>query len=149
MGSAPAGYSGTPVWKKLGVKPGGRLLLLRAPRGWSAGELPDGARQARARPAAAAAAPERAGGTRDVTLFFAQARAELATAIEPLSARVFPAGALWIAWPRRAAGHASDIREQDLRDLALPLGLVDNKVAALDADWSGLRLVWRTELRAG
>ncbi len=54
-----------------------------------------------------------------------------------------------IAWPRRAGGHESDIREQDIRDAALPIGLVDVKVAAIDEDWSGLRLVWRTELREG
>jgi hypothetical protein len=144
-----AGYSGAPLWKKLGVKQGGRLLLLGAPRGWSAGELPDGARQTRARPAARAAAPRAAGAAEDVTVAFFRERAGLAEAIEPLSARVFPHGALWVAWPRRAAGHESDIREQDLRDLALPLGLVDNKVAAIDTDWSGLRLVWRTERRGG
>jgi hypothetical protein len=144
---APAGYSGTPLWKKLGLKPGGRLLLVGAPRGWSTGELPAGARERRRRPAAGAAAPETAGGAGDVTVAFVRARAELAAAIEPLSARIFPDGALWVAWPRRAAGHESDVREQDLRDLALPLGLVDNKVAALDEDWSGLRLVWRTERR--
>jgi hypothetical protein len=54
---------------------------------------------------------------------------------------------LGVAWPRRAAGRLSDIRESDIRDLALPLGLVDVKVAALDEDWSGLRLVWRRERR--
>jgi Protein of unknown function (DUF3052) len=82
-----------------------------------------------------------------VTVVFLSALAELAAAIEPLSQRIFPDGALWVAWPRRAAGHESDIREQDIRDRALPLGLVDVKVAALDEDWSGLRLVWRRERR--
>lgn len=52
-----------------------------------------------------------------------------------------------MAWPRRAAGHESDIRDSDIRDLALPLGVVDVKVAAVDEDWSGLRLMWRRELR--
>jgi hypothetical protein len=64
-----------------------------------------------------------------------------------LAERIFPAGALWVAWPRRAAGHESDIRESDIRALALPLGLVDVKVAAIGEDWSGLRLVWRAERR--
>jgi hypothetical protein len=60
---------------------------------------------------------------------------------------IFPGGALWVAWPRRAGGHDSDITDREIRALALPLGLVDVKVAALDQDWSGLRLVWRTEHR--
>ena len=60
---------------------------------------------------------------------------------------MFPAGGLWVAWPRKAGGHVSDISENDIRDVALPLGLVDNKVAALDDDWSGLRVVWRHERR--
>lgn len=142
-----AGYSGTPLWKKLGVKPGGRLLLLGAPPGWSAGELPEGAVETPARPAPDAAAPGTAGAAQDVTIVFVLAQQDLARAIEPLAQRIFPDGALWVAWPRRAAGHESDIREQDIRDLALPLGIVDVKVAALDEDWSGLRLVWRSERR--
>ena len=64
-----------------------------------------------------------------------------------LAERIFPDGAVWIAWPRRADGRDSDIREQDIRELALALGLVDVKVAALDEHWSGLRLVWRVERR--
>lgn len=140
-----AGYSGTPLWKKLGVKPGGRLLLLGAPPGWSAGELPEGALETPARPAPDAAGS--AGAGQDVTIVFVRALRELAGAIEPLAQRIFPDGALWVAWPRRAAGHDSDIREQDIRDLALPLGIVDVKVAALGEDWSGLRLVWRRERR--
>ena len=147
MRAGAGGYSASPLPKKLGVKPGGRLLLLGAPRGWSAGALPDGARESAARPAARTPAPGAAGAKADVTVFFVRTRAALAAAIKALSERVFPEGALWIAWPRRAAGHESDIREQDVRDLALPLGLVDVKVAALGEDWSGLRLVWRKERR--
>ncbi|MBU1587581.1 MAG: DUF3052 domain-containing protein, partial [Actinobacteria bacterium] len=64
-----------------------------------------------------------------------------------LGDRIRPAGALWIAWPRKAAGHVSDVTENLLREIALPLGLVDNKVATIDPDWSGLRLVWRRENR--
>jgi hypothetical protein len=147
MSAAAAGYSRTPLWKKLGVKPAGRLMLLGAPRGWSAGELPDGATQTAAPLLPARDAPGAEGRSGDVTVVFARSRAELAQAIEPLARRVHPDGALWVAWPRRAGGHESDIREQDLREEALPLGLVDNKVAALDEDWSGLRLVWRLEHR--
>ena len=81
-----------------------------------------------------------------IVAFFV-ALAGLRKSLEALAERTFPDGALWIAWPRRAGGHDSDIREQDIRALALPLGLVDVKVAALDEDWSGLRLVWRAERR--
>jgi hypothetical protein len=147
MSPAPSGYSATALANKLGVRPNGRLLLLGAPRGWSAGPLPDGARETRARPPSTAPGPGAAGSRDDVTIFFARSRSRLEAAIEPLSQRVFPHGALWIAWPRRAAGHDSDIRESDVRDLALPLGLVDVKVAAIDHDWSGLRFVWRRERR--
>ncbi len=72
---------------------------------------------------------------------------EIAAQIGELGRRIYPAGALWVAWPRRAAGHRSDITENFIRDSALPLGLVDVKVAAIDEDWSGLRLVWRVENR--
>jgi hypothetical protein len=66
-----------------------------------------------------------------------------------LAERIVADGALWIAWPRRAGGHTSDITDNDIRAAILPLGLVDVKVAALDDDWSGLKVVWRRELRAG
>jgi len=142
-----AGYSGTPLWKKLGVKPAGRLLLLGAPTGWSVGELPEDAVETHARPGPGAPAAGTAGAAQDVTIVFVRSLQELAGAIEPLSQRIFPDGAMWVAWPRRAGGHESDVREQDIRDLALPLGIVDVKVAAIDEDWSGLRLVWRRERR--
>ena len=66
-----------------------------------------------------------------------------------LARRIYPAGALWVAWPRRAGGHRSDITDNVIREHALPIGLVDVKVAAIDDDWSGLRLVWRVEHRSG
>jgi hypothetical protein len=142
-----AGYSGTPLWKKLGLKPDGMALLLGAPPGWSIGALPAGVSAQTDRSPATADAPGSGGDRGAVTVVFLGALAELAAAVEPLAQRIFPDGALWVAWPRRAGGHESDIREQDIRDLALPLGLVDVKVAALDEDWSGLRLVWRKERR--
>jgi hypothetical protein len=64
-----------------------------------------------------------------------------------LARRIFPAGAIWAAWPRRAAGHTSDITDNVVREHALPLGIVDVKVAALDEDWSTIRLVWRVDNR--
>ncbi len=72
--------------------------------------------------------------------------ADLENAAETQRDRIQPAGALWIAWPRKAAGHASEVTENLIRDIALPTGLVDVKVAAIDDDWSGLKLVWRREL---
>jgi hypothetical protein len=133
----------TPLAKKLGCKPGGRLLTRSAPDGFTVAGLPDGNVGGELRPGADA------GGPGDVVVAFFRARGELAAELPGLGESIFPAGALWIAWPRRAAGHDSDIRDQDVRDLALPLGLVDVKVAALGEDWSGLRLVWRTERRGG
>jgi hypothetical protein len=137
-----SGYSGTPLAKKLGCKSGGRLLTRHAPRGFTVPDLPEGCRVARLRTSTDAGARE------DVLLAFFATLSELETTIAALGDAVFPDGALWIGWPRRAAGHDSDIREQDIRDLALPLGLVDVKVAAIDEDWSGLRLVWRRERRS-
>jgi Protein of unknown function (DUF3052) len=135
------GYSGTPLLKKLGCKPGGRLLTRRAPPGWTAAELPSDAISS------SLADGQPAGAAGDVVLAFFSSRGELVAELPPLGQSIFPDGALWVAWPRRAAGHDSDIREQDIRDAALPLGLVDVKVAALGEHWSGLRLVWRRERR--
>jgi hypothetical protein len=135
------GYSGTPLWKKLGCKPGGRLLLVRAPDDFALAGAPANLRVG---PLEDLEAP---GQPAEVLVAFLGTRGELAAALPGLSERIFPDAALWIAWPRRAAGHESDIREQDIRELALPIGLVDVKVAALGEDWSGLRLVWRRERR--
>jgi len=131
-----AGYSSTPLAKKLGIKPGARLALDDAPAGWSVPELPEGVKQA--------AATEPA----DVVVAFFREAAELPRRLPQLAGRIFPAGSLWVAWPRRAGGHESDITENGVRDHALPLGIVDVKVAALDDDWSGLKLMWRRELRS-
>ncbi len=138
-----AGYSAKPLAKKLGCKPGGRLLTREAPVAFAVPDLPGDCTRGKFADGEAAGAPG------DVVVAFFSTRAALAAAIAALGEAIFPAGAVWIAWPRRAAGHESDIREQDVRDLALPLGLVDVKVAALGEDWSGLRLVWRTERRGG
>ena len=132
---ASAGYSGTPLSRKLGIKPGHRVLLLGAPDGFEAdtlGPLPDGVRVAR-----------RATGTADVIVAFHTRRAELARRMPALRGRMEPAAGLWIAWPKRAAGVETDLTENVVRELALANALVDNKVAAIDATWSGLRLVIR------
>jgi hypothetical protein len=83
-----------------------------------------------------------------VLVSFHRRLATLERGLPRLGLAIFPDGAVWIAWPRRAGGHQSDIRDNDIRALALALGLVDVKVAALDEDWSGLRLVWRRERRS-
>jgi hypothetical protein len=136
-----AGYSKTPLWKKLGVRAGDRLLLLDPPPGWSVPDLPE------AVDVASETAEQAGDESAELIVAFFPTLARLREQIPLLGRRIFPAGALWVAWPRRAGGHDSDIREQDIRDTALPLGLVDVKVAALDEDWSGLSLVWRRERR--
>ena len=130
-----AGYSGRPQAAKLGLKPGQRLGLHDAPPGWALTDPPDGL---------AGPGP---GGQADVILAFFTEAGEIGRQIGDLARRIYPAGALWIAWPRRAAGHRSDITDNVIREVVLPAGLVDVKVAAIDADWSGLRVVWRTENR--
>ena len=129
-----AGYSGTPLHKKLGIKPGHRIALVEAPDGWAVPDLPEGVTIGAAEGA-------------DVVVAFHRGAAELTAGIEALGQAIYPDGAVWIAWPRRARGHESDITENGIRDVVLPLGLVDTKVAALDSDWSGLKVVWRRERR--
>jgi hypothetical protein len=130
-----AGYSGTPLPRKLGIKPGHRLALLGAPDGFAL-ELPDGVGVAR-----------RAGARADVIVSFHTARAELERRLPALRAMMEPAAGLWIAWPKRSSKVPTDITEDVVREVALPTGLVDNKVCAIDAVWSGLRLVIRLEHR--
>jgi hypothetical protein len=131
-----AGYSGTPLVRKLGIKPGHAVAVLGAPAGWRIEALPDGVR-----PSA------RARGTFDVIVAFFARRAQLERRLPILIEVLRSDGGPWIAWPRKAAGHESDISDTTLRELVLPTGLVDVKVAALDEDWSGLKFVWRKELR--
>jgi hypothetical protein len=130
------GYSGTPLVRKLGIKPDHAVALLGAPPGWRIEELPSGVLPRR-----------RARGTFDVIVAFFARRAQLERRLPVLIGVLHTNGGLWIAWPRRAAGHESDISENALREIVLPTGLVDVKVAALDEDWSGLKFVWRRELR--
>ena len=128
-----AGYSGTPQAQKLGLKPGATWDVVDAPDGWAFEVEPS---------------PElRSEGDADVVLAFVRTPDEVRRTIERLERRIFPAGALWIAWPRKAAGHVSDVEENLVRDTALLRGLVDVKVAALDTDWSALKIVWRKENR--
>jgi hypothetical protein len=129
-----AGYSGTPLPRKLGIKPGHRVLALNAPDGFGAslGELPDGV-----------AVRATARGKADVIVSFHDRRAELAKRMPKLRALMEPAAGLWIAWPKRASKLPTDLTEDVVRELALANTLVDNKVCAIDETWSGLRLVIR------
>lgn len=94
------------------------------------------------------AAVRRTGPLRaDVVVVFVTSYADLARRVPRLGEAVFPEGSLWVAWPKRSSGVATDVTEDSVREVALPLGLVDNKVCAISEVWSGLRLVWRKERR--
>jgi hypothetical protein len=131
-----AGYSGTPLPRKLGIKPGHRVLLLGAPAGFALEELPDDVQVV-----------TRASGVADVIVAFHLRRAELAKRMPALRERMDPAAGLWIAWPKRASKVETDLTEDVVRELALANRLVDNKVCAIDETWSGLRLVIRLKDR--
>ena len=133
-----AGYSGTPLVKKLGMKPGHRVALLQAPVGFDAtlGDLP-----------ADAIVVRRLRTPCDVLVFFTKSRSELQKQFLRLMRHLDPAGGLWIAWPKKASGVATDMTEDVVREVALANELVDNKVCAIDDVWSGLRLVVRAKDR--
>jgi hypothetical protein len=132
------GYSGTPLVRKLGLRPGWRIAVLGAPARLEEllGELPEGSTLVR-----------RLGGRLDAVWLFATERRVLERRLPAVLAALPPDGTLWISWPKRASGLQTDIGEQTLRDVVLPTGWVDVKVAAVDATWSGLRFVLRRELR--
>ena len=135
---ATAGYSGTPLVRKLGYKPGMRVHHVAAPEDFAAlvGELPDGVRVL-ARPA----------GDLDLVMLFVTERAQLERRLPRLHAKLSQDGMVWVAWPKRASKVPTDMTEDVVRDVALPRGLVDVKVCAIDDTWSGLKLVIRKELR--
>jgi hypothetical protein len=130
-----AGYSGTPLPRKLGIKAGQRIAFLDAPSAFAdaLGDLPEGLGAPRTR----------ARGPLDLIVAFFVERRRLEQRLPRLIAALDPAGALWIAWPKRASGVASDLTEDVVRELALAAGVVDVKVCAIDATWSGLKLVVR------
>jgi hypothetical protein len=132
---AVSGYSGTPLAKKLGVGEGATLALLAAPSGWAIDLPPQ------------VVVKRRAGGRADVVVAFFTSAGKLEQRMDPLGAMIFPAGGLWVAWPKKASGMATDLTDNTVRAAALRRGLVDNKVCALDETWSALRLVWRRENR--
>jgi hypothetical protein len=145
--AGPFGYSGTPLPRKLGVKEGHRVLLVAAPDGFELEPLPGGveivrvtAVRGRARGAAAQAY--------DVVLDFCADLATLVASFAPLAEHLPVAAALWVAWPKRASGVATDLDDNVVRAHGLDVGLVDVKVAAIDAVWSGQKFVYRLADRA-
>ena len=135
-----SGYSGTPLPRKLGIKEGHRVALLRPPEAFekTLGRLPkDVALQV----GLAGRAPL------DVVVAFLTRRAELERDLPKIRRRMAEAAGLWAAWPKKASGVPTDMTENVVREVALPTGLVDNKVCAIDETWSGLRLVIRLENR--
>jgi hypothetical protein len=134
-----AGYSGKSVVQKLGIKPGFRIFVAGAPADYEmvVGTLPE-----------QVVIASRVGGRIDVIHAFATRQADLDKKLPAYRRAIEPAGMLWISWPKKASGVATDLTENVLRDLALPLELVDVKVCAIDATWSGLKFVVRTSERA-
>jgi hypothetical protein len=135
--SSSEGYSGTPLARKLGIVEDGTFAVVSDPGHAEEllAPLPPGARRIEAVDEA------------DVVVLFTTSRTDLAERLGALGAAVFPDRTLWIAWPKRASKVPTDVTENVVREVALPLGLVDTKVAAVDATWAGLRLVWRRERR--
>ena len=137
--SASAGYSGTPLWKKLGYRDGLSAHVQGAPAGYRA----------------LLALPSDVGVTWDETLrsgapfvhLFTASRSELKSALISYRNKIAPDGTVWISWPKKSSGVATDITEDTIREIALPLGFVDTKVCAIDGVWSGLKLVIRKEYR--
>jgi hypothetical protein len=134
-----AGYSGTPLVAKLGIRPGARLALIHPPDEFAAtlGTLPPGVTLAPA-----------AGWRCDVVLLFVTSRGQLAAELAAALSGLAAAGGLWVAWPKRASGVSTDLTEGAVRAAGLAAGVVDNKVCAIDETWSGLRFVVRTADRA-
>jgi hypothetical protein len=136
----PAGYSGTPLPRKLGIKPGHEVAVLGGPA-----SLAD-----RLSGLPGIAPPRRdlsGGGLFDVIVCFVTWRADLEEGLDGLREHMAPACGLWIAWPKRASRMPTDMTDHVIREIALPTGLVDNKICAIDETWTGLRLVIRRELR--
>ena len=137
---AMAGYSGTPLPKKLGMKPGNRVLLWKAPENFTTLLGPATAELSFTRQLTGKEAF-------DIIMLFVTVQEDLAQFFLKLAARLSAAGGLWVAWPKKASGVATDLTEDVIREICLPTGLVDNKVCAIDEVWSGLRFVIRVQDR--
>jgi hypothetical protein len=133
-----AGYSGTPLVQKIGIKPGDRVVLRNHPASFvkDLGKLPDGAQSS-----------DRLSGKANVVIYFTDKRAALEKDFFRLSDALVPDGMLWIGWPKKASGRATDLTENVVREIGLERGLVDVKVCAIDGTWSGLKFVIRLKDR--
>jgi len=133
-----AGYSGTPLAQKLGIKPGSKVLLVDTPEAYRSllDPLPDGVQFG-----------SRLTGSTDIVQVFTTSRARLQELLEKYRAGLKPDGMVWVSWPKKAAKVPTDVTEDTIREVALPLGFVDVKVCAVNETWSGLKLVVRKELR--
>ena len=133
-----AGYSGTPLARKLGIGAGMRVLLTGAPENYPelVAPLPDGVVFVR-----------RASASVDLAHLFTTSRSELDKALRRYRDSLVPEAVLWVSWPKRSSKVPTDVTEDTIRELALPLGFVDVKVCAVDETWSGLKLVVRKKLR--
>ena len=134
-----AGYSGTPLPKKLGIKDGSRIVLINAPQDFESelGELPDNVEFIK-----------RPTKSLDIILFFVLTERALARDFAKLAAKITANGMIWIAWPKKSSGVVTDLSEQRVREIGLNAGLVDVKVCAIDETWSGLKFVYRLKDRS-
>ncbi|MEP7157760.1 MAG: DUF3052 domain-containing protein [Betaproteobacteria bacterium] len=138
--TSAAGYSGTPLPKKLGLKEGGTIVLINPPPGIEdfLVPLPD-----------AASITNKAAKSNDLMMLFCRDITALKKSLPPVSAKLHADGSLWISWPKKASKLFVDLTEDGIRTIVLPTGLVDVKVCAVNDDWSGLKLMVRKERRAG
>ena len=134
----PAGYSGTPLVKKLGIKEGHVVQTVGEPPEFG-GLLEGLPKSVQMRPGIA--------GEADIVMLFVTEREVLEREVPPAASAIFPNGAIWVAWPKRASKVPTDVTEDTVRAVVLPQKLVDNKVCAINDVWSGLRVVWRREHR--
>jgi hypothetical protein len=134
-----AGYSGTPLFQKLGIKPDTTVLVIDPPNNYRKllGQLPSGAHLT-----------ERAPNAVDFVHLFTARREQLHTELKRLRNKLSDTGTIWVSWPKKSAGRPTDVTEDTIREVALPLGLVDTKVCAVDEIWSGLKLMVRRENRS-
>lgn len=133
-----AGYSETPLAKKLGIEEGSRLAVVGAPKGYLSllDPMPGGVRVA-----------ERVSASTDIVHVFSTRRADLLKSLMSYRSKLAPDATVWVSWPKKSAKIATEVTEDVIRELALPMGFVDVKVCAVDEVWSGLKLVVRKELR--
>jgi len=133
-----AGYSGTPLIQKIGIKPGHRVVLRNHPASFvkDLGKFPEGAESS-----------ERLAGKANVIVYFTDRLAELEKDFPRLGTALVPDGMVWIGWPKKASGHMTDLTEDIVRKVGLASGLVDVKVCAIDETWSGLKFVIRVKDR--